>query len=92
VVFKRAFTAEGRVIVSHHFRQAMVDATDPFAMEDVLSVRAQGAIGRPPEQDVRTGEWAYRVVGPDCAGRALAVIFVPLGPNAIKLVTGFHTR
>ena len=59
VVFKRAFTAEGRVIVSHHFRQAMVDATDPFAMEDVLSVRAQGAIGRSRTSEPASGPTAW---------------------------------
>ena len=91
-IFKRAFTEEGRVVISHHCRQAMADPQDPFTIEDILSVRAQGGITRPPERDPRTGEWTYRVVGPDQKGDRLAVVFVPLGLHAIKLVTGFHTR
>lgn len=91
-IFKRAFTPEGRVVVSHHFSQAMADPQDPFTMEDVLNVRAHGVITRPPEPHPRTGEWTYRVVGPDQKGGRLAVVFVPLGLHAVKLVTGFHAR
>jgi hypothetical protein len=68
----------------------MADPEDPFDDRDVLSVRAAGAITRPPELDVKRGEWACRVVGPDCEGRRLAIIFVPLDDRTVELVTGFR--
>lgn len=40
-------------------------------------MRATGAITTPPELNVKRGEWAYRVVGLDCEGRRLAIVFVP---------------
>lgn len=80
------------MVMSHHFREAMADPDDPFTMEDLVSARTQARITRPPERDPRTGEWNYRAVGPDTDGRPLAIVFVPLGLNVIKLVTGFHTR
>lgn len=89
-IFKRAFTHEGAILPSRHFREAMADPEDPFDDQDVLSVRVTGAITTPPELDVKRGEWAYRVVGLDCEGRRLAIVFVPLDDRTIKLVTGFH--
>ena len=89
-IFKRAFTHEGAVLPIRHFGQAMADPEDPFDDQDVLSVRAAGAITTPPELDAKRGEWVYRVVGPDCEGRRLAIIFVPLDDRTVKLVTGFH--
>lgn len=89
-IFKRAFTHEGAVLPTQHFREAMADPEDPFDDQDVLSVRAAGAIRTPPELDAKRGEWTYRVVGPDCEGRRLAIVFVPLDDRTVKLVTGFH--
>lgn len=89
-IFKRAFTHEGAVLPTRHFREAMADPEDPFDDQDVLSVRATGAIRTPPELDAKRGEWVYRVVGPDCQGRRLMIVFVPLDDRRIKLVTGFH--
>lgn len=89
-IFKRAFTHEGAILPTQHFREAMADPEDPFGDQDVLSVRATGAITTPPELDVKRGEWAYRVVSLDCEGRRLAIVFVPLDDRTVKLVTGFH--
>ncbi len=89
-IFKRAFTHEGAVLPTPHFREAMADPEDPFDDQNVLSVRATGAIRIPPELDAKRGEWTYRVVGPDCEGRRLVIVFVPLDERTVKLVTGFR--
>ena len=89
-IFKRAFTHEGAILPTRHFREAMADPEDPFDDQDMLSVRATGAITTPPELDVKRGEWKYRVVGPDREGRRLAIVFVPLDDRTVKLVTGFR--
>lgn len=89
-IFKRAFTDEGAVLPTQHYRVAMGDPDDPFDDQDVLSVRATGTITTPAELDVKRGEWTYRVVGRDAEGRPLAIVFVPLDERTVKLVTGFH--
>jgi hypothetical protein len=44
-------------------------------MEDVIRVCKSGAIAMPPEQDIRTGQWKYRIEGitPDLS--RIAVVF-----------------
>ena len=44
-----------------HFKREL--ANDGLTTADLLTVRKGGAIGDPPERDIRTGDWKYRIEG-----------------------------
>ena len=64
---------EGEVVYSRHFRQELVN--DELTMQDVLAVCRSGAITMPPESDIKTGEWKYRIEGRSVDGIGCAVVF-----------------
>lgn len=50
-------------------------AKEKLTFEDVWSVLGVGLIYDPPEPDIRTGEWKYRVEGCEPGGQWIAVVF-----------------
>lgn len=52
---------DGEIIPGRHFRDELVQ--EGLAFEDALTVLRTGRIHDPPEPDIKTGEWKYRVEG-----------------------------
>ena len=63
---------DGEVKHGRHFREEL--AKEKLSYEDAWNVLLRGRIFDPPEQDIKTGEWKYRVEGRDAAGRWIAII------------------
>lgn len=63
----------GYVIYSRHFKEELV--ADGLTMQDVQVVCRSGAVASPPEPDIRTGQWKYRIEGLTPERIRVAVIF-----------------
>lgn len=63
----------GSVVPTRHFREEL--AADGFDIQDAFHVIRHGCIYREPEQDIKTGQWKYRVEGSTADRRSLAVVF-----------------
>ena len=59
----------GRIIPGKHFRDEL--KAEGLTLVDAWHVLRHGCIFDPPEHDVRTGEWKYRVVGLRLTARKL---------------------
>lgn len=64
---------EGEVIPGAHFRQEL--ANEGLSMADAWQVLRAGQIYDPPEQDIKSGEWKYRVEGHEPEGKWIAIVF-----------------
>ena len=64
---------ERRIIYSRHFRDEL--ANDDLTTQDVLTVCRSGAIIMSPEQDIKTGQWKYRIEGTNADECGVAVVF-----------------
>ena len=64
---------EGEVIPGAHFRQEL--AHEGLTIADAWQVLRSGRIYDPPEQDIKTGEWKYRVEGHEPEGKWIAIVF-----------------
>jgi hypothetical protein len=68
---------DGEVKHGRHFREEL--AKEKLSYEDAWNVLLRGRIFDPPEQDIKTGEWKYRVEGRDAAanGSRLSLLLRP---------------
>lgn len=83
----RACLEVGTVKPTWHFRQELQNETILFT--DVEFVLRSGAIFDPPEEDLKTGEWKYRIEG-SCADRQwIAVVFCFKKVDEVWLITVF---
>lgn len=64
---------EGEVIPGAHFRQEL--ANEGLTIADAWQVLRSGRIYDPTEQDIRTGEWKYRIEGHEPEGKWIAIVF-----------------
>jgi hypothetical protein len=64
---------DGEIIPGRHFREEL--KAEELTFEDALCVMQRGSIYDPPEPDIKTGEWKYRVEGHEPGGKWLAVVF-----------------
>ena len=71
-----------------HFREELT--SDDLSMEDVLRVCKSGAIVMWPEQDIKTGDWKYRIEGPTVDGRQIAIVFCLPRPEVAVFITVFE--
>jgi len=71
----------GVVTYSQHFREEL--ANDDLTREDVLYVCRSGAISKPPERDIRTGRWKYRIEGMTVDRVPIAVVFTFRSVDAV---------
>jgi hypothetical protein len=81
---------EGEVIVGRHFLEKMQE--EDLIFPDVIHVLRCGVIFDPPEEDMRTGEWKYRIEGREPDGRLLGIIFSFKAINRAFLITVFSIR
>lgn len=63
----------GRTIPGRHYREEL--EKEGVSFEEAWGVLRAGAIYDPPERDVRTGEWKYRVEGYGPDGNWLVNVF-----------------
>ena len=52
---------DGEVIFGRHFRDEL--SNERLSVEDAWVVLRSGTIYLPPEQDIKTGEWKWKVEG-----------------------------
>jgi hypothetical protein len=81
---------EGEVVPARHFRDELANESISFA--DVWAVLRSGAIYDEPEQDIRTGEWKYRVEGYEPGGEWMAVVLTFKTRERAFLVTVFSIQ
>jgi hypothetical protein len=63
----------GEVVQSRHFKVEL--AAERLTFQDAVIVLNKGHIFNEPEQDIRTGEWKYRIEGQEPDGKTLAIVF-----------------
>ncbi|MEP7367346.1 MAG: DUF4258 domain-containing protein [Acidobacteriota bacterium] len=80
---------EGAVRYSRHFRDELLN--DQLTTEDVLTVCKSGAISMVPEQDIKTGQWKYRIEGLTADRRKVAVVFSFVMDQAV-FITVFERK
>lgn len=79
---------DGQVKPTKHFLDALADEPD-LAIPDVWQVLRTGCIFGPPEQDIKTGEWKYKIEGKTPDGTWMAVVFCFKSADRVNLVTIF---
>ena len=64
---------DGEVVPGAHFRKELAKERATFV--DAWAVLRNGQIYDPPEQDIKSGEWKYRVEGRTTDGERLVIVF-----------------
>ena len=77
----------GFVIYTRHFKEEL--ASDGLTTEDVLAVCRSGAVLMPPEKDIRTGDWKYRIEGYTADHEKVALIFALRPEREAVFITAF---
>jgi hypothetical protein len=67
-------------------------ANEGLSIEDAWSVLRRGRIFKPPEQDIKTGEWKYRVEGKEPGGREIAIVLCFKTVDKTFLITIFSVE
>jgi hypothetical protein len=62
---------EGEVVPTKHFRAEL--ANESVTFEDAWIVLRSGSIYDEPEQDIKTGDWKYRIEGYEPEGKWMAI-------------------
>ena len=81
---------EGSVIPSRHFREEL--AKESADLNDAFQVVRTGNIFDPPEPDIKTGEWKYRIEGRTRDGLRLAIVFKFRSEDSAFLITIFSVQ
>jgi hypothetical protein len=80
----------GTVIPGSHFREEL--RKEGLTIPDAWQVLRTGCIFKPPEPDIKTGEWKYTVEGFAPDGTWLAIVFSFKHVNAAYLITVFSVE
>jgi len=83
----RTCLTSGTIGLSRHFREEL--ANEALAIEDAYCVLKAGQIYDPPELDVRTREWKYRLEGREPGGKWLILVFSFKQWNRAYMITVF---
>ena len=78
---------DGRVSITKHAKGQM--AKRDIIMTDVLRVLQKGHIFQPPDRDVKTGAWVYRVEGHTVDSVSVKVAVEITDAGDINVVTVF---
>lgn len=73
-----------------HFLEEL--SHEGLEFEDALAVLNAGAIYSPPEVDIRTGDWKWRMEGREPGGQWIAIIFAFKSVDSAVLITIFSVR
>jgi hypothetical protein len=80
----------GGVIPGKHFREEL--ANEGINLQDAWIVLRYGHICDAPEKDIKTGEWKYRLEGPEPGGRWTAIVFSFKAADKAFLITVFTVK
>lgn len=80
----------GEVIPSKHFRDEL--ANENLCHVDAWTVLREGRIYNPPEENLRTGEWNYRIEGYEPDGKWLGIVFCFKQIDRVLLITVFSVK
>ena len=64
---------DGRIVYSRHFRDEL--AADDLTLQDVVTACRSGSVVSEPEQDIKSGQWKYRIEGLTADRFRIAVVF-----------------
>lgn len=90
---RRCLQPGRRVIPGKHFRDEL--ESEGLTLSDALHVLKNGRIYDEPEQDIKTGDWKYRIEGKEVDGRTLKIVFCFKdfgGVDTAYLITVFAGR
>lgn len=80
----------GSIIPGKHFRAELV--AEGITFEDAWGVLRTGQIFDPPEQDIRTGEWKYRLEGHEPGGKWIVIVLTFKSLEHTFLITVFSVK
>jgi hypothetical protein len=83
-------TSQGQVIPGLHFRQEL--EREGLTIPDAWAVLRNGKIYDPPEHDIKTREWKYKIEGPEPDGKWLAIVFSFKAIDTAFLITVFSVE
>ena len=75
----------GRIVLTRHFREEL--QADGLSLQEAYYVLRTGTVFDPPEPDIKTGEWKYRVEGAEPDGKWLVIIFCFKEVDTVFLIT-----
>jgi hypothetical protein len=87
---RRCLSEGGAVIPGSHFRKALAD--EDRTIPDAWHVLRSGRIYDPPEHDIKTGGWKYRVEGFEPGGKWLVIVFCFKASDEAFLITVFSAE
>jgi hypothetical protein len=79
--------ADGEVRLTKHFREELKQ--EDLSVEDAYAVLRRGSIYEPPELDIKTREWKWRVEGREPSGKWIAIILTFKTIESVFLITVF---
>ena len=80
----------GKIIPSRHFRDEL--ANEEISFEDVWNVLRRGRVYEEPEEDLRKGEWKYRIEGAEPGGKWIVIVFCFRRIDTVVLITIFSVE
>ena len=80
-------SSDGQVIPGPHFRTELTN--EGLTIPDAWTVLKGGKIYDPPEHDIKTGEWKYKVEGQEPEGKWLVIVFSFKAIDTAFLITVF---
>lgn len=80
----------GEVIPGKHFREEL--KKEKLEWEAAWHVLKTGIVYSPPEQELKTGEWKYRVEGSEPDGKWLIIVFCFRTVDRTFLITVFSVE
>src|SRR5262245_41223511 len=80
----------GEIVPTRHFREELASEGIPF--EDAWTVLQRGIIYDPPEENMKTGEWKYRVQGHEPGGKWMVIVFCFKTIERVNLITIFSVQ
>lgn len=80
----------GKIVQGRHFLEELTN--EGLTVPDAWIVLKSGCISRPPESDIRTGEWKYTIEGYTADGVYLAVVFSFKSVDRAYLITCFSIK
>jgi hypothetical protein len=86
-MLRGCLAAGGEVKPGGHFRDEL--RNEGLTFPAAWHVLKTGCIYEPPENDIRTGEWRYKVEGHEPDGKWLAIVFCFKNINRAYLITVF---
>ena len=78
---------QGNVVLGKHFRDKL--SKECIEWIDAYTVLKHGIIYDPPEPDIKTGEWKYRIEGAEPNGKWLVIVFCLKAIDSVFLITVF---